>query len=122
MRAAHSTDTGAHATSTAIQISTAANRRGEGGEGEISRGYRPTTPSSIGADAREWGPARRPGPVALGRTLRYGLIWVTRVDQFAAEPRVSPHSGSLLYCANVHVWAMYSFAIQMLFPDAWAAG
>ena len=50
------------------------------------------------------------------------MIWVTRVDQFASTPRVFPQKGSALYCANVHVWAMYSFAIQTLFPDVWAAG
>ena len=68
------------------------------------------------------GPAFRPGPCVVDAGETQGVIWLTRVDQFATEPRVWPQVGSLLNCANVHVCAMYSFAIQMLFPDACAAG
>jgi hypothetical protein len=49
-----------------------------------------------------------------------------RVSQLPKEPRVLPHVPNAAvfvgdgwrYCSNVHVWPMYSFAVQIECPSA----
>ena len=52
-----------------------------------------------------------------------GLIWLKRVAQLPRAVRVPPQlpTGLADHCASVHVWLMYSDAIQIEPPSATAA-
>src|SRR5579862_2553699 len=62
-------------------------------------------------------------PAGPRYALVYGEIWEMRVSQLPIEPRVPLHvpKGAASYCASVHVWPMYSLAIQIDLPSATAA-
>jgi hypothetical protein len=70
------------------------------------------------------GVGRRPTP---GNECRYGVTSEIRVDQFPSGARVIPHvpngdrAVSVRYLPREHRCAMYSEAIQTLFPAGTAA-
>jgi hypothetical protein len=56
-------------------------------------------------------------------TVAYGVTLLMRVPQLASAVRVPPQlpTGAANHCASVHVWPMYSAAIQMVLPSATVA-
>ena len=74
----------------------------------------------------EWVGVAASGPPPKGRPgirFSYGATRLMRVPQFASDVRVLPHVNcgelgvSATYCWKVHVWPMYSEAIQIELPS-----
>jgi hypothetical protein len=86
----------------------------------ITRGHRAVSPRRLGGGGED---RRSAGPHLPHLAHAYGVSLLILVNQLVSETRVPPQLpiGALTYWANVHVWPMYSEAIQMSLPSVHAA-